>query len=76
MPLFVTPEMEHAWVLDDLSDDDMAEIFNYTMPSDNIACRPVFSIRGGKEQPEGKERDAYYDWGGKLPQFGQDDGQE
>jgi putative SOS response-associated peptidase YedK len=73
MPLFVTPEMEQAWVLDDLSDADMTEIFNYEMPSDEIVHYPVFSIRGGKPQPEGKERDAYYDWEGKLPIYGNDE---
>ncbi len=77
MPLFLTPEMEHAWVLDDLSDGDMTDIFNYSIPSSDIAHHSVFSIRGGKEQPEGKERDAYYDWGGKLPIYGQEEaGQE
>ena len=58
--------------MDDLSDKEMTEIFNYTMPLDAIAHYPVFSIRGGKQQPERKGRDAYYDWGGKLLNFGQD----
>jgi putative SOS response-associated peptidase YedK len=73
MPLFLTPEMEHAWVLDDLSDDDMNEIFHYETPSDDIVHYPVFSIRGSKAQPEGKERDAPYDWGKKLPVYGQEE---
>ena len=38
-----------------------------------VSPHSVFSIRGGKEQPEGKERDAYYDWGGKLPIYGQEE---
>ncbi|WP_432327732.1 SOS response-associated peptidase [Mucilaginibacter sp. P25] len=73
MPLFLTKEMEQAWVLDDLSDDDIDEIFHYSIPSDQIKHYPVFSIRGGKAQPEGKERDAFYDWGGKLPVYDQDE---
>jgi len=73
MPLFLTKEMEQAWVLDDLGDDDMDEIFHYSIPSDDIKHYPVFSIRGGKPQPEGKDRDAPYDWGGKLPVYGQEE---
>lgn len=45
MPLFLTPEMEQAWVLDDLSDDDMDEFFHFEMPSDAIAHHSVYSIR-------------------------------
>ncbi|OOQ58297.1 SOS response-associated peptidase [Mucilaginibacter pedocola] len=73
MPLFLTREMEQAWVLDDLGDDDMEEFFHYSIPSDDLVHYPVFSIRGGKEQPEGKQRDALYDWGGKLPVYGEDE---
>jgi len=55
MPLFVTPEMEHAWVLDDLSDDDMTEIFNYSISSDAIDHRPVFFYsRWEKSSPKEK----------------------
>lgn len=72
MPMFVTPEMEKAWLSDDLTDNDMQEIFHYSIPSENLEHYPVFSIRGNKEHPEGKPKDAPYDWGGKLPMFGQD----
>jgi len=73
MPLFLTKEMEQAWVLEDLGDDDMDAFFHYSIPSDDIVHYPVFSIRGGKEQPEGKGKDALYDWGGKLPLYGQEE---
>jgi putative SOS response-associated peptidase YedK len=73
MPLFLTPEMEQAWVLDDLGDDDMNEFFHFEMPSDAIAHYPVYSIRGRKPRPEGIIPDAYYDWGKKLPVYGQEE---
>lgn len=73
MPLFLTPEMEQAWVLDDLGDDDMDEFFHFEMPSDAIAHRPVYSIRSRKPKPEGVIADAYYDWGKKLPLYGQEE---
>lgn len=73
MPLFLTKEMEQAWVLEDLSDNDMNEIFHYCMPSEDIQHHAVFSLRGKKVLPEGQERDAYYDWGKKLPIYGQEE---
>ncbi len=73
MPLFLTKEMEQAWVMDDLGDDDMDEIFHYKISSDDLVHYPVFSIRGSKAQPDGKGKDAFYDWGGKLPEYGADD---
>lgn len=72
MPLFLTPEMEKAWIQDDLTEPDMADIFNYAIPDENLDYHPVFSIRGGKEQPEGKPKNAYYDWGSKLPKYGEE----
>jgi len=72
MPLFLTPEMEQAWVLDDLGDDDMDEFFHFEMPSDAIAHHPVWTIRGKNALPAGQPRDAYYDWGKKLPVYGQE----
>jgi len=69
MPLFMTYEMEQAWVSDDTSENDMTEMFRYSIPSENLDYHPVFSIRGGKPHPEGKLKDAYYDWGGKLPKY-------
>jgi len=72
MPLFVTPEMEKAWIREDLTENEMREIFEYSVPDADLDYYPVFSIRGNKEHPEGKLKNAYYDWGGKLPKYGQD----
>ncbi|WEA01704.1 SOS response-associated peptidase [Mucilaginibacter sp. SJ] len=69
MPLFLTPEMEQAWIREDLSEGEMAEIFNYSIPEEKLDFYPVFSIRGGKPHPEGKLKDAFYDWGGKVPKY-------
>jgi len=73
MPLFLTPEMEQAWVLDDLSDDNVDEFFHFEMPSDAIAPHPVYSIRSRKTKPEGTIAEAHYDWGKKLPVYGQEE---
>jgi hypothetical protein len=45
----------------------------FDIPSDQIADYSVFSIRGGKKHPESIEKDALYDWGGKLPVYEQAD---
>ncbi len=70
MPLFVTPEMEKAWIQDDLSEGDMTEILSYKVPNEDLEYYPVFSIRGSKPHPEGKPKNAPYEWGEKLPKFG------
>jgi putative SOS response-associated peptidase YedK len=70
MPLFLTPELEKAWLQPDLSEGEMTEIFQFRMPSEGLEHHPVFTIRSNKPQPEGKPKDALYDWAGKLPVFG------
>ncbi|WP_342644903.1 SOS response-associated peptidase family protein [Mucilaginibacter sp. CSA2-8R] len=72
MPLFLTPELEKAWLQADLSENDMTEIFQFRMPSDGLDHHPVFTIRSNKPQPDGKPKDALYEWEGKLPVFNQE----
>jgi putative SOS response-associated peptidase YedK len=72
MPLFLTPELEKAWLQPELSENDMTEIFNYRIPTEGLEHHPVFTIRSNKPQPEGKPKDALYNWEGKLPVFGTD----
>lgn len=62
MPLLLTPELEQKWLLPDLSDDEMYEIMNFEMPSDQIAYRTVFTIRSQKPRPDNKEKTEFYEW--------------
>ena len=62
MPLFLTKEFEQKWLLPDLSDDEIKEILEFEMPSDNLAYRPVFSIRSRKPRPDDKAKTDYFEW--------------
>ncbi|GAA4325977.1 hypothetical protein GCM10023149_28540 [Mucilaginibacter gynuensis] len=70
MPLFLTQEMEKAWLQADLKEGDMDEIFHYCIPDEDLEYHPVFSIRGGKPHPDGHLKNVRYNWGDKLPVFG------
>lgn len=71
MPLFLTPELEQAWILDELSEKDMQEIFSYQMPSESMVYQPVFTLRGKQQRPDGKHKYDYWSWE-NLPPLGND----
>jgi putative SOS response-associated peptidase YedK len=73
MPLFLPKEMELEWLKPGLTDEDMAKILAYEMPSDQIVYHTVFSIRGRSPRPDGKPKTEPYVFAG-LPPLGQDDG--
>jgi putative SOS response-associated peptidase YedK len=73
MPLFLPKEMEMEWLKPDLSDEEMARILSYEMPSDQIAYTPVYSIRGRTPRPDGKPKVALFDHP-NLPPLGEDGG--
>ncbi|HVI46811.1 MAG TPA: SOS response-associated peptidase family protein [Chitinophaga sp.] len=72
MPLFVTKEMADAWVSPDLTESAIQEIINYEMPDDDLEYYTVYTIRGGKLRPDGKDKDELWQWPG-LPPLGNDD---
>lgn len=67
MVLFLTPELERAWMAEDLSDEMMKEIFNYEISSNDLDFHTVYTIRTSKPRPDGKDKTAFYDWGPKVP---------
>jgi putative SOS response-associated peptidase YedK len=73
MPLFLPKERELEWLKPDLTDEQMADILNYEIPSAQIAYDTVFSIRGRAARPDGKPKNAHYDFP-NLPPLGNDDG--
>ncbi|SEO13878.1 hypothetical protein SAMN05216436_1377 [bacterium A37T11] len=74
MPLFLTPELEQAWI-SEITEDDMTEIFNFELPEDGLFFQPVYSLRGGAIRPDGKHKFDYWDWEG-LPPLGDDNPRE
>lgn len=66
MPLFLPFELAKKWVQPELTDDEIAEIIDYEMPSGKLEAWPVFTIRSPKVRPDHKEKFEPYVWEG-LP---------
>ena len=73
MPLFLPKEREMEWLSPDLTDEEMASLLTYEMPSDHIVYNPVYSIRGRTPRPDGRPRNASFEYP-NLPSLGQDGG--
>jgi putative SOS response-associated peptidase YedK len=73
MPLFLPKELELKWLDPALTEDEMANILGYEMPSDQIGYHTVFSIRGRSPRPDGKPKNEPYDYP-NLPELGEDNG--
>jgi putative SOS response-associated peptidase YedK len=74
MPLFLPKPTEFKWLQPELTDDDLREIVGYEMPSSEIAYETVYSIRGRTPRPDGKPKNACYEFE-NLPPLGVDDGE-
>jgi putative SOS response-associated peptidase YedK len=71
MPLFLPEALEHKWLQKDLTDQQLQEILDYEMPSEQLAYDTVYTIRTGKERPDGKGKLEHYTWE-NLPPLGRD----
>jgi putative SOS response-associated peptidase YedK len=71
MPLFITPSIAQQWIDPSLSTAGVKEILNYEMPSEHLAYKTVYTIRGGKPRPDNKDKDAAWEWP-NLPPLGND----
>jgi hypothetical protein len=71
MPLMVPKELELKWLQEDLTDEEIQQILDYEMPSDQLEYHPVYTIRTTKERPDGRGKLEPYEWPG-LPPLGQD----
>ncbi len=67
MPLFLpTQEMELRWLNHDLSDEEIAELVDYKIPSSELEYWPVYTIRSSKPRPDEKSKIDPWEWKG-LP---------
>src|SRR3954462_3059334 len=48
MPLFLPKELELKWLQPDLTDEDIQEVLDFEMPSEQLEYWPVFTIRSTK----------------------------
>jgi putative SOS response-associated peptidase YedK len=62
MPLFLTGELEKKWLLPGLSDDEITEILNFEMPSEELIYHTVFTIRSPKPRPDDKLKTDVFEW--------------
>jgi putative SOS response-associated peptidase YedK len=58
MPLFLPKELEMEWLKPELTDETIARLLAYEIPSDQIVYEPVFSIRGRTPRPDGMPKNA------------------
>jgi putative SOS response-associated peptidase YedK len=73
MPMFLpAKEMELQWLKEKLSDEEIAEILNFELPSDQLEYWPVFSIRTTKPRPDNKAKIDPFEWA-NLPDLGSDE---
>ncbi|HLI92173.1 MAG TPA: SOS response-associated peptidase family protein, partial [Puia sp.] len=67
MPLFLPRDLELQWLQPDLTDEQLAELLAYEMPSEQLVYEPVFSIRGRTDRPDGKPKNAIFEYANLPP---------
>ena len=72
MPLFLTQELESEWLDPNLSDEQIEEILEFEMPSEELEYQTVYTIRTTKPHPQNGLKTDYFEWPG-LPELGNDE---
>jgi putative SOS response-associated peptidase YedK len=62
MPLFLTADLEAQWLNPNLTDQELENILDYELPSDQLIADPVFSIRSRTPRPDGQPKIAPWPW--------------
>lgn len=71
MPLFLPKELEMKWLDPSLTDEQIQEILDFEMPSEELEYNPVYTIRTTKERPDAGTKTDPYEWP-NLPPLGVD----
>lgn len=74
MPLFLPKELELRWLDPALTDEEMAEILNFEMPSEQLNYHTVYTIRTTKPRPDEQTKVDMFEWP-NMPPLGNDDGE-
>lgn len=69
MPLILPFDMATEFVQKDLSEDRYRDILVFQMPAEALTYHTVYTIRSSKERPDGKPKNAYWEWE-QLPELG------
>ena len=72
MPLFMQPEMALNWVNENLSEEELKQMIDFEIPSEELEAYPVFSIRTTKQRQDNKFKNEPYHCEG-LPELGDDE---
>jgi putative SOS response-associated peptidase YedK len=67
MPLFLPLSTAKEFLDEELSADRYREILQFEMPAEKMDAVTVYTIRSGKERPDGKSKNEYWQWE-KLPE--------
>ena len=70
MPLFLPFKLSEKFLSEDLTDEEYGSILSYEIPSEDLDCYPVNTIRTGKPRPDDKEKHEPWEWP-KLPALGE-----
>lgn len=72
MPLFLPKELELKWLDPNISDEEIQQILDFEMPSDELQYHTTFPIRGKKQREDGKGKVDPFSWE-NLPALGSDE---
>jgi putative SOS response-associated peptidase YedK len=62
MPLLLPFEQSKKWLDEELTPEEYKAILDVEMPSEELNCIPVYTIRSPKPRPDDKAKNEYYEW--------------
>lgn len=62
MPLLLPLEQSKKWLQEELTEEEYKAILDFEMPSKELNCIPVYTIRSPKMRPDDKAKNEYYQW--------------
>ncbi|MEO5674628.1 MAG: SOS response-associated peptidase family protein [Chitinophagales bacterium] len=71
MPLFLQPEQAAKWIDPSLTEEQIREILQYELPSEELVYHTVFTIRGKNLRTDQQPQHAPFEWA-NLPPLGTD----
>ena len=74
MPLLLPFEQSKKWLNEELTEEEYKAILDFEMPSEELNCIPVYTIRSPKMRPDDKAKNEYYEWE-NLPELEYDEEQ-
>jgi putative SOS response-associated peptidase YedK len=67
MPLLLPPEKASDWIQQNLRNQDIEQLLQVELSSEELTAHTVFSIRSHQPRPDGKNANEYFNWGASIP---------